>query len=109
MRLHRTTSEAVIQALEAIFDGKRYADKVIEKVLKQNPKWDAHDLQHSAIRERKAGAVISRKPEGSVRTDRRETVVAFGRVRWILFGIDKERKVISGFRGSDFELPATPG
>lgn len=48
MRLHRTTSEAVIQALEAIFGGKRYADKVIEKVLKQNPKWGARDRRFIA-------------------------------------------------------------
>jgi 16S rRNA (cytosine967-C5)-methyltransferase len=48
MRLHRSTSQAVIQALEAIFDGKRYADKVIEKVLKQNPKWGARDRRFIA-------------------------------------------------------------
>jgi 16S rRNA (cytosine967-C5)-methyltransferase len=48
MRLHRGTSEAVIQALDAIFDGKRYADKVIEKVLKQNPKWGARDRRFIA-------------------------------------------------------------
>lgn len=48
MRLHRGTSEAVIQALEAIFGGKRYADKVIEKVLKQNPKWGARDRRFIA-------------------------------------------------------------
>jgi 16S rRNA (cytosine967-C5)-methyltransferase len=48
MRIHRSTSEAVIQSLEAIFDGKRYADKVIEKVLKQNPKWGARDRRFIA-------------------------------------------------------------
>jgi 16S rRNA (cytosine967-C5)-methyltransferase len=48
MRLHRTTSEAVIQSLEAIFGEKRYADKVIEKVLKQNPKWGARDRRFIA-------------------------------------------------------------
>jgi 16S rRNA (cytosine967-C5)-methyltransferase len=48
MRLHRSTSEAVIQALESIFDGKRYADKVIEKVLKQNPRWGARDRRFIA-------------------------------------------------------------
>ncbi|MBT1699440.1 RsmB/NOP family class I SAM-dependent RNA methyltransferase [Fulvivirgaceae bacterium PWU4] len=48
MRLHRSTSEAVIQALDAIFGGKRYADKVIEKVLKQNPKWGARDRRFIA-------------------------------------------------------------
>ena len=38
MRIHRTTSEAVIYALGEIFAEGRYADKVIEKVLKQNSK-----------------------------------------------------------------------
>ncbi|HEY0744130.1 MAG TPA: methyltransferase domain-containing protein [Chryseosolibacter sp.] len=48
MRLHRSTSEAVVQALDAIFGGKRYADKVIEKVLKSNPKWGARDRRFIA-------------------------------------------------------------
>lgn len=48
MRLHRSTSEAVVQALDAIFGEKRYADKVIEKVLKQNPKWGARDRRFIA-------------------------------------------------------------
>jgi 16S rRNA (cytosine967-C5)-methyltransferase len=48
MRLHRTTSEAVIQSLEAIFIDRKYADKVIEKVLKQNPKWGARDRRFIA-------------------------------------------------------------
>jgi 16S rRNA (cytosine967-C5)-methyltransferase len=48
MRLHRGTSEAVIQALDSIFGDKKYADKVIEKVLKQNPKWGARDRRFIA-------------------------------------------------------------
>jgi 16S rRNA (cytosine967-C5)-methyltransferase len=48
MRLHRSTTEAVIQALQQIFDEGRYADKVIEKVLKQNPKWGARDRRFIA-------------------------------------------------------------
>ncbi len=48
MRLHRGTSEAVVQALNAIFGEKRYADKVIEKVLKQNPKWGSRDRRFIA-------------------------------------------------------------
>jgi 16S rRNA (cytosine967-C5)-methyltransferase len=48
MRIHRPTSEAVIQALGSIFAEKRYADKVIEKVLKQNPKWGARDRRFIA-------------------------------------------------------------
>jgi 16S rRNA (cytosine967-C5)-methyltransferase len=48
MRLHRSTTEAVIQSLEQIFDEGRYADKVIEKVLKQNSKWGARDRRFIA-------------------------------------------------------------
>jgi 16S rRNA (cytosine967-C5)-methyltransferase len=48
MRLHRTTSEAVIQCLRQIFEENRYADKVIEKVLKQNPRWGARDRRFIA-------------------------------------------------------------
>jgi 16S rRNA (cytosine967-C5)-methyltransferase len=48
MKLHRSTTEAVIQSLEQIFEGNRYADKVIEKVLKQNPKWGARDRRFIA-------------------------------------------------------------
>lgn len=48
MRLHRSTSEAVIHGLASIFEEKRYADKVIEKVLKQNPKWGARDRRFIA-------------------------------------------------------------
>lgn len=48
MKLHRSTSEGVIQALDSIFGAKRYADKVIEKTLKQNPKWGARDRRFIA-------------------------------------------------------------
>lgn len=48
MRLHRSTTEAVIQALDQIFNEGRYADKVIEKVLKQNAKWGARDRRFIA-------------------------------------------------------------
>lgn len=48
MRLHRGTAEAVIQALHLIFEENRYADKVIEKVLKQNSKWGARDRRFIA-------------------------------------------------------------
>lgn len=34
--------------MELIFDQNRYADKVIEKVLKQNPKWGARDRRFIA-------------------------------------------------------------
>ncbi len=48
MRLHRSTSEAVIKSLEQIFHEGKYADKVIEKVLRQNPKWGARDRRFIA-------------------------------------------------------------
>lgn len=48
MKLFRSTSHAVIESLDEIFNGGRYADKVIEKVLKQNPKWGARDRRFIA-------------------------------------------------------------
>lgn len=48
MRLHRSTSEAVVESLKLIFEEKRYADKVIEKVLKQNARWGARDRRFIA-------------------------------------------------------------
>ena len=45
---HKSTSTAVIEALDEIFSGGRYADKVIEKVLKQNPKWGSRDRRFIA-------------------------------------------------------------
>lgn len=46
--LHRGTSTAVIEALSEIFGEGRYADKVIERVLKQNPKWGSRDRRFIA-------------------------------------------------------------
>lgn len=48
MRIHRSTSEAVIESLKQIFLEKKYADKVIEKTLKQNSKWGARDRKFIA-------------------------------------------------------------
>jgi 16S rRNA (cytosine967-C5)-methyltransferase len=48
MRLHRSTTYAVIDALDQIFGEGRYADKVIEKVLKKNSKWGARDRRFIA-------------------------------------------------------------
>lgn len=48
MRLHRGTSEAVVHSLRLIFEENKYADKVIEKVLKQNAKWGARDRRFIA-------------------------------------------------------------
>lgn len=43
MRLHSNTVYGVINAIDEIFNQERYADKVIEKILKSNPKWGARD------------------------------------------------------------------
>jgi 16S rRNA (cytosine967-C5)-methyltransferase len=48
IKLYRNLTEAVVKALHEIFVEKRYADKVIEKVLKQNPKWGARDRRFIA-------------------------------------------------------------
>lgn len=48
MKLHRSTTEAVAQALRLIFEENKYADKVIEKTLKQNPRWGARDRRFIA-------------------------------------------------------------
>ncbi|MBD3630656.1 RsmB/NOP family class I SAM-dependent RNA methyltransferase [Cyclobacterium sp.] len=43
MKLFPNTVNGVVKALEDIFDNNQYADKVIERVLKSNPKWGARD------------------------------------------------------------------
>jgi 16S rRNA (cytosine967-C5)-methyltransferase len=48
MKLYINITRAVIQALQLIFDENKYADKVIEKVLRQNPKWGARDRRFIA-------------------------------------------------------------
>ena len=48
MKLYRNLSEAVIQGLQTIFTENKYADKVIEKILKSNPKWGARDRRFIA-------------------------------------------------------------
>ena len=48
VKLYRNLCEAVILGLEQIFAEKKYADKVIEKILKSNPKWGARDRRFIA-------------------------------------------------------------
>lgn len=43
MKLHNNTIRGVHTALKAIFEDGQYADKVIERTLKSNPKWGARD------------------------------------------------------------------
>ena len=48
MKVHRILVEAVISALEQIFIEGRYADKVIERILKSIAKWGARDRAYIA-------------------------------------------------------------
>jgi len=48
VKLYRNLADAVINTLQIIFEENRYADKVIEKTLKQNPKWGARDRRFIA-------------------------------------------------------------
>lgn len=48
MKLYRNTTQAVVQSLKLIFESNKFADKVIEKVLKQSPKWGARDRRFIA-------------------------------------------------------------
>lgn len=48
MKLYKNLAEAVIVSLTTIFEENRYADKVIEKTLRQNPKWGARDRRFIA-------------------------------------------------------------
>ncbi|SHM37499.1 16S rRNA (cytosine967-C5)-methyltransferase [Cyclobacterium lianum] len=43
MKLFPNTVNGVVKSLTDIFDNNQYADKVIERVLKSNPKWGARD------------------------------------------------------------------
>jgi len=48
MKIYRNLSAAVVEGLQEIFVNKKYADKVIEKILKSNPKWGARDRRFIA-------------------------------------------------------------
>ena len=48
MRLHRTLVFAVIDSLNLIFNGGKYADKVVEKVLKRDKRWGSRDRKFIA-------------------------------------------------------------
>jgi 16S rRNA (cytosine967-C5)-methyltransferase len=43
MKLHPLLVKAVEQALNDVFNNGKYADKVLEKLLKSNPKWGSRD------------------------------------------------------------------
>lgn len=48
MKLHRNIVDAVIHSLKEIFEENKYADKVIERILKSNPKWGGRDRRFIA-------------------------------------------------------------
>ena len=48
MKFHKSLVEAVIATLRRIFGEGVYADKAVEQVLKQNPKWGARDRRFIA-------------------------------------------------------------
>ncbi len=48
LKLYHNLCQAVVDSLREIFLENRYADKVIEKVLKQNPRWGARDRRFIA-------------------------------------------------------------
>jgi 16S rRNA (cytosine967-C5)-methyltransferase len=48
LKIYRNLCEAVVNGLIVIFTEKKYADKVIEKILKSNPKWGARDRRFIA-------------------------------------------------------------
>ena len=48
MKLHKNTIDAVLLSLKEIFTDNKYADKVIERVLKGNPKWGGRDRRFIA-------------------------------------------------------------
>jgi 16S rRNA (cytosine967-C5)-methyltransferase len=43
MKLHTNTVYGVVSAIDQIFHQNKYADKVIERTLRSNPKWGARD------------------------------------------------------------------
>jgi 16S rRNA (cytosine967-C5)-methyltransferase len=49
MRLHRTLVFAVIDSLNLIFNEGKYADKVVEKVLKRDKRWGSRDRKFIAV------------------------------------------------------------
>lgn len=48
MKLHRSTTSAVIESLREIFEQGKHADKVIERTLKKDSRWGARDRRFIA-------------------------------------------------------------
>jgi 16S rRNA (cytosine967-C5)-methyltransferase len=43
MKIHRLLADAIAEALSEIFGNRKYADKLIERLFKANPKWGSRD------------------------------------------------------------------
>lgn len=48
MKIHKNIADAILRSLHEIFNENKYADKVIERTLKSNPKWGARDRRFIA-------------------------------------------------------------
>jgi len=48
MKLHQNIVDAILRSLKEIFEENKYADKVIERILKSNPKWGGRDRRFIA-------------------------------------------------------------
>lgn len=48
MKFHRTLVQAVVETLQQIFVAGVYADKAVEQILKQNPRWGSRDRRFIA-------------------------------------------------------------
>ena len=48
MRLHRNLVYTTIDSLNAIFNEKEYADKVVQRALKKDKRWGSHDRKFVA-------------------------------------------------------------
>ena len=51
MRLHRNLVLAVIKVLDGVFNQDLYADKTIEKILKQDKRWGSRDKALARLEE----------------------------------------------------------
>ena len=48
MEFHRNVVEGIVRSLGEIFNEKKYADKVIERTFKKNPRWGSRDRRFIA-------------------------------------------------------------
>lgn len=89
-RLHKNTVAGVIEALKSIFSEQLYADKVVDRILRQNKKWGKRDRAFVAKNTydivrywRKLWAIVNKEP--SLQDEDLETI--FG-IWWKMNGHD---------------------